>query len=134
MADYRSAYLREMDKKGIKYTPLLSNVVRVAYTGDNLRSIPIIVFFNEDGEHLVQFTCLEIASFKEDKRYAKALMTCNKLNGKYRWVKFYLDDDRDIRAQADAVVDINSVGAICCEVVARMVSVIDEAYLELKQI
>jgi len=134
MADYKSAYLREMDRRGIRYLSLGSNIVRVSYSGENLDSIPILVIFDDDGDGLVQFACMEIASFKEDKRYAAALMACNRINGKFRWVRFYLDDKRNIRAEADAVVDASGAGTICVEVVRRMVMVIDEAYEELKKI
>ena len=134
MADYKSEFLRGMDRQGLKYQDMNDNIVRVTFSGDNLRTIPIIVVFNDDGEHLVQFACFEIAAFKENRRYAAALMACNRINAKYRWVKFYLDDDRDVRAEADAVVESGCTGSICIEIVMRMVQVIDEAYNEFKRI
>ena len=134
MANYVSEYLREMDRKGIKYMKLRDNVIRVSYSGDNLRTIPILVVFDGDGEHLVQFACAEIAAFKDNSRYASAMMACNQINSRFRWVKFYLDDDRDIRAEADAIVESGCVGTSCIELVQRMVAVIDEAYDQLRKI
>ena len=134
MPDYKRAYLREMDKRGIKYSEINDRMVRVVYSGENLSSIKIIVCFDGDGEHLVQFACMEVASFKDDKKYAAALLACNQLNARFRWVKFYLDSDRDIRVEADAIVDIDTVGAECCEIVSRMVNIIDEAYTELMKV
>ena len=134
MADYKSAFLREMDRKGIRYLSLGEWMVRVSYTGENLKTIPIIVLFDTDGDNEAQFSCVEVAGFKEDKRYAAALMACNKLNDHYSWAKFYLDDDRDIRVEADAIFSMDNVGEVCIGMVQRMVQIIDEAYLELKKI
>ncbi|MEA5039362.1 MAG: YbjN domain-containing protein [Clostridiaceae bacterium] len=130
MADYKAAFLQYMDQKEIKYADANENVVRVAYSGDNLKSIPIFVFFDKDGDNLVQFACWEIATFPDDK-YAAGLLTCNALNSKFRWVKFYLDADKCIRAEMDAYVQLETVGEACSQLVRRMVGIIDEAYPDL---
>ena len=129
MADYKSPYLRYMDTKGIKYNDRGDNTVMVKYTGDNLKTISILVLFDKDGDNLVQFACWEIARFNDDK-YAAGMITCNSMNAKFRWVKFYIDEDKDIRAEMDAYVDLGTVGEECSHLVSRMVNIIDEAYPE----
>ena len=52
------------------------------------------------------------------------------MNAQYRWVKFYIDGDQDIACQSDALVDIESVGSECLQMVERMVGIMDEAYPE----
>ena len=59
------------------------------------------------------------------------LEECNSLNGEYRWVKFYIDGDGDIAVSMDAVVDIDTVGAECIQLVNRMVNIYDDAYPRL---
>jgi hypothetical protein len=130
MADFKAAFLHYMDQKEIKYTDVKENTVRVAYSGDNLKSIPIFVFFDKDGNNLIQFACWEIATFNEDK-YAAGLLTCNALNSKFRWVKFYLDSDQCVRAVLDAYVDLETVGEECTHIIQTMVGIIDEAYPDL---
>ena len=127
MPDYKSNYLRYMDKHGIKYADKNDRIVSVTYNGDNLNKIPVLVIFDEDGDGIVQLDCWEIAKFKDDKR-AAGMIASNELNAKYRWVKFYVDDDGDMRAQIDAYVDYDTVGEECSKLVQRMVSIIDKAY------
>lgn len=127
MANYKSLYMRYMDQNNIKYTDVKEHVVKVVYTGDNLNSIPVYVFFDKDGDPLVTFKCWNIANFKEDKR-AAGIIACNELNNQYRWVTFYLDKDGDIQAQIDAYIDSDTCGDICSKLVRRVVNIVDEAY------
>ena len=128
MANYKNLFMRYMDDEGIKYTDVKENVVKVVYTGDNLKSIPIFVFFDKDGDPLVSFKCWEIANFKDKE--AVGIITCNQLNNQYRWVTFYVDDDADVITQIDSYVDENTCGPICMSLVRRMVNIVDEAYPE----
>ena len=132
MANYKSLVTRYMDRNDIKYTEVKDNVVKVVYTGDNLRTIPIFVFFDEDGEPLVSLKCWEIANFKEDK-LAAGIIACNELNKRFRWVCFYLDDDRDVIAQIDAYIDDESCGNVVTSLIKRMVNIIDEGYPTIMQ-
>lgn len=130
MSDYKSACLRYFDQQGIKYTEDNEGAVSVKYNGKNLRTVNILVFFDKDGDNDVHLACWEIASFHGDK-YAAGLVACNALNGKYRWVSFFLDDDEDVQAAMDAIVDSQTVGEECLQLVKRMVGIIDGAYPEL---
>ena len=129
MTDYKSLFLRHLDEKGVHYTDGGENHVRVSYSGDNISSIPINVIFDKNGKNYVQLDCWNIAKFNADKMPA-GLITCNELNKKFRWVKFYIDEDMDIRCQADMIVEPDTVGAECLEFVQRSVNIIDEAYPE----
>lgn len=127
MASYKQAYLNYMDSKGIKYREIDDRCVRVSYSGDNMRSISVLVVFDKEGKNLAQFVCTEVANFKDNK-YAAGLVLCNSLNAKYRWCKFYLDKDSDLLVEADAILDMGSVGEECSSLVSRMVDIIDTAY------
>ena len=118
--------MSHLNEKGVKYKELNDECVEVSYNADN-SSFSIKVIFDKDGEGLVAFRCWSIGGFAEDK-YAKALIVCNEMNVKYRWVKFYLDSDRDVTVASDAIVDIATVGAECLQMVRRMVNICDEAY------
>lgn len=129
MANYKQIYMRYMDDNGIKYSEVQGreNVVKVVYTGDNLNSIPVFVFFDKDGEGMVTLKCWDIANFKGNK-LAAGLIACNDMNDKYRWVKFYVDKDGDIIAQIDAYIDERTCGYECASLVRRVVNITDEAY------
>jgi len=127
MSMYKQLFMQYMDANGIKYTDCDEHAVRVAYTGEYLKAIPIFVFFDRDGDPLTAFKCWEIASFK-DKR-DRAIVVCNELNSKYRWVKFFVNDENNIVADADAMLDASTCGEECMSIVRRLVSIIDESYL-----
>ena len=129
MANYKNLFMRYMDDQGIKYSDVKENVVKVVYTGDNLKSIPIFVFFDKDGDPLVSFKCWEIANFKDKE--AAGIIACNQLNNQYRWVTFYVDDDADVITQIDSYVDDETCGKICLSLVKRMVNIIDDSYPEI---
>lgn len=126
MANYKKLFMKYMDREGIKYVDRDEHVLRVTYSGDNLKTIPVYVFFDKDDDPYVQFKCWEIANFKGKE--GKGIFTCNNINKEYRWVKFYLDDDADVIASADAMVDYDTCGKICMSLVRRVVNITDEAY------
>lgn len=126
MADYKRLFLRHMDAKGIKYVDRDEFVVKITYTGDNLKNIPVYVFFDEDGDPMVQFKCWDIANFKDKE--AKGIFACNEMNKVYRWVKFYLDKDSDVVASIDAYITETTCGEECLSLVRRVVNITDEAY------
>ena len=124
----KAAYLAYMDKNGIRYTDISERAVKVAYRADNINSISVYVSFDEKSEgRTVQFASWGWASVPENK-YAQGLVVCNMLNEKFRWVKFYIDKDKDVCVEADAIVDDETVGQECREMVSRLVAIADEAY------
>ncbi|MFR6641905.1 MAG: YbjN domain-containing protein [Christensenellales bacterium] len=86
--------------------------------------------FRSDGEHIVMADCWDVVKVAENK-VEKAYALCNELNEKFRWVKFYVDSDRDIRVQLDAIMSEDNAGEVCREIVYRMVNIIDGAYIEI---
>lgn len=127
MTNYKKLFTTYLDSQGVKYSEAKDNVIRVPYTGDNLKTIPVFVFFDSDGEPLVCLKCWEIVRFDGEKM-AKGINVCNELNRKFRWVKFYIDSDGDVNAQIDAYIDEESCGSTCKSLVSRMVNIVDEGY------
>ena len=125
MPNYKQNFMRYMDSQGIKYTDNNEHSVRVAYTGDNLKTIAFYVYFDKEGKNLVQLRCWEVANFKGKE--AKGIIICNDMNAKYRWAKFYLDKDADILVECDAYIS-EDCGPECLSLVRRLVNITDEAY------
>lgn len=128
MSNYKSAYLAHMDSEGIKYTERDENSVVVSYGGDNMQSIRITVIFDKDGGNQVHFVNWDIGNYKD--KVAKALVICNAMNKRWKWAKFYIDDDYDVTVDSDALVSADSVGPECMEMVVRLVDIIDKSYPE----
>lgn len=127
MANYKQLFIKYMEEKGIKYTDRDENHVTVSYSGDNIKSIKFHVAFDKDGEGMVQIYAWDIGNFGGDKT-AKGIEVCNELNAKYRWVKFYLDSDKDVCVSTDSYICEANAGSVCLNLVRRMVNIVDEAY------
>ena len=130
MENYKEKFVQFLAAKGVKYIDHDERVVELRYGAENITSLRILVFFDRNNENAVHFVGTDICTFKDEKIPA-ALVTCNQLNGKFRWIKFYIDEDQEMRAEADAVLDINSVGEECYELVGRLVGIVDEAYPDI---
>ena len=126
MSIYKKLFMQYMDNEGIKYTDVRDFVVKVSYKGDNMNSIPVFVYFDKDGDDMVEFRCFEIMNFSGKE--GEGIFACNELNAKYRWVKFYVDDDADIICEADAYIDTQTCGEECMNMVRRVVNITDKAY------
>ena len=90
--------------------------------------VAIHVIFDSNGES-AQFITSPIVSVSADKT-ASLLLACNKMNCRFRWVKFYLDEDNDLVANADVLIDEYTAGEECAGIVTRIASIVDDAYPE----
>ena len=126
MASYKALVKNYLDTQQIKYREPKDEMLNVSYSADNLSEISIFIDFDEE-EGKAEFVCFSIGKFDQDQ-YAKGLIACNSCNSKFRWVKFYIDDDNHIAVRADAILDEETCGEECLELVRRMVGIIDEAY------
>ncbi len=91
--------------------------------------VAIHVIFDPDGTS-AQIITGPIASVPVEKT-SQLLLALNDCNHKFRWVRFYLDDDNDVIANADMLFTEQNVGAACTEIVMRTASIIDDAYPDI---
>lgn len=91
--------------------------------------VTVNVIFDEDGES-AQVLTSPIASVPTEKT-SRLLLTLNECNNKFRWVKFYLDDDNDVIADGDMLFDEQNAGDVVIEMVMRTASIIDDAYADI---
>ena len=131
MADYKRIFLNYLEENQIHHADHSEFAVRIPYSGQNLKIIPMFVSFDREGRATANIKCFEIANFKgkEDK----GLQLCNELHNQYRWLKFYLDNDSDLIACLDTYFDERSCGFFCLDLVQRSVSIIDEVYPKITQ-
>ncbi len=84
----------------------------------------LCIFSGEKGEYFTIFT--SYAHCEKDKSL-DVIIALNQLNATYKWTKFYLDKDNDIIIDTDAIIDEETSGDECFELVARFVNIIKEA-------
>lgn len=101
-------------------------IIRVGFRGKNKDSLEVLLIFDE-GNNSVALRSFGFCKVPENKK-ANLYKLCSKLNDSFRWVKFYLDDDDTVTAADDAVIQLDSCGEECLELVLRMCKITDEAY------
>ncbi len=126
MLKYAQLFADALTAEDIKFDCKDERAIRVAFGGENLQHIQVLVLFDKDNDPLAQLVGWEIASFKGKEE--KGLQVCNELNARFRWVKFYLDDELDVRAEMDLRFTDESCGELCVEHTLGMISMIDSAY------
>lgn len=89
-----------------------------------------IRFISHDDDKDVSVRVFSLVSVDEERR-SKVLPIVNKLNAKYRFVKFVLDDDGDVNVEYDYLTDCPDPAASAEEMVIRIVRMIDDSYPEL---
>lgn len=123
-------FINELEEHELTYEP-----VRVLEDGDEMVQlgakldntfVQFIILFDAD-EDAVAIRCFDLVRVSEEQ-YPKALMSCNALNDRMRWVKFCIDKERNVQAEVDAVIDDTNAGKVTMNLVLRMASIIDDAY------
>ena len=123
------AFKKHLDEKEIRYDELDGYAIGISTSTDVINSVRIIVGFGEADSVRPWIKSWSIGTFEGDK-YGKALVVCNSMNDKFRWAKFFLNSDKDVVVQEDAVVEEATAGEELFELIVRMLNIMDEAYPE----
>ena len=123
-------FINELKERDLKYRDIRTlqdgdDLVEVGFNLDSTR-IQIMIFFDAS-EKSVALRCFEVTRVTEEQ-YPNALLSCNELNNKMRWVKFCIGQEMNVHAEADAVVDETTAAKVAMELMMRMASIVDEAY------
>ena len=98
--------------------------LEVAYSATDYEKIRINFFADEDGDSVAVRSC-SLRQYSA-RQLADAHEFCNRMNNKYRWLRFYIDSDMELTAAIDAVVTPSTAGAECFELLARTVNIVDD--------
>ncbi len=123
-------FTRKLDAEGLKYNVRDDKpIVSLNYTGDNFKSLTFTFIFDDDGESVAirVWSIIEL----EDYQLAEAYAFCNQMNYDYRWLRFYIDDDKELTAAMDAVINPMTADTECLELLNRTVSIVDKVYGKL---
>ncbi|MBR5868246.1 MAG: YbjN domain-containing protein [Clostridia bacterium] len=94
-------------------------VIGFPYSGREVKCF----FTGDEGEYLSLYMVYE--NVEEDKMI-QALIACNELNAKFKWVTYYIDDDRDILLHDDAILSKSNAASEAMELLVRMVDICDK--------
>ena len=123
-------FINELEDRELTYEP-----VRVLEDGDEMVQlgakldntfVHLIILFDAD-EDAVAIRCFDLVCVSEEQ-YPKAMMSCNALNDRMRWVKFCIDQERNVQVAVDGIIDNTNAGKVTMHLLMRMASIIDDAY------
>jgi hypothetical protein len=107
-----------------------SSILRAGFTMDNRDGIKVLMFFDDDSK-ACKLRAFEVAKFAENKK-EKMYQVCNALNAKYRWIKFFVDEeDNTITAEDDAVIQLDTCGEEVFQCCLQLVNIVDAAYPDI---
>ena len=108
-----------------------ASILQIPFSGKNVTNI-ILYIISKDDSPAVNMRTMPLARVPED-RSAAVLQILNACNLKYRYIKFSLDNERDILAQYDVPVraGMDAIGEICEEILARFGHILDECHPEI---
>ena len=120
-----------LDSKGLRYRVEEENRIRIAYGDlDNIGRAEVLVIF-DDNDTSVGLRCFNVCNIPENK-VVNLYEVCSKLNERYRWIKFFVDEnDNTITAADDAIVQAETSGEEVLDLVRKMIHIVDEAYPEI---
>ena len=131
--DYMKAFTDAMDQRGYNYDAEVrgdgNGHVTLGFKGDNFASVKYHFIFDDEGKVTIWGVVCPVPADK----LANVILVCNTLNCKYRWFKFYVDDDNDTMIQGDAIIDLATGGAECAELLSRAVNITDEVYPDIQR-
>ncbi len=93
---------------------------------DNIGTVRVFIIFDEDDD--VSLRACDICKVPDNKK-TSILKAISDMNSKYRWVRFYLDqDDMTITAATDALLEPETCGEEVFELLMRLVGICGETY------
>ena len=98
--------------------------------GDSLIEFPYqgkiarMFFSGDEGQYLSIY--VEFERVPEDKK-AEAIFACNQMNVQYKWVTFYVDNDKDLILHLDAILSPETAAEEAFELLVRTLQIGDDA-------
>ncbi len=123
-------FMSECDSAGLKYRDSRdlddgNSLVVCGVSGKNNARYDVLFIFDKDG-HSVSLRVFGLVTSSEEK-WAAMLDAVNSVNATYRWLKFFMKDDR-VNVQCDAIISDETSGKVCVELLVRTMRIVDEAY------
>ena len=120
------------DAHGIKYDVVEREDASIIDAGFAIDSGPqvIVHFISKDDDNDVAIRIYGLICKISEARRPAVLEACNTLNGKMRFIKFYLDQDDSINVEADLPVQTadSCLGECCFELFIRIMQILDAEF------
>lgn len=135
MSPSAQAFVDKLTSKGIqcehKDTADGGDLISVWFSGSEPNVNYEILIVIDKQESSVILRCYGIYPVPKNKK-TLMLKTLNQLNMNYRWVKFYLDEDSEVAAGADAIINPHTAADVTYEMTVRTLNIIDDSYAQIR--
>ncbi len=129
-AEQQERFERALTEEDLKFEHEDDQVTSLCFGGGDFSypHLRVLVIFDEDGEgvHLISTRFVQIPEGRADV----VMRICNACNKRFRWIRFFIDNDGDLVCDADAVITEESCAKVCTELTWHMASIMDRAYPE----
>lgn len=116
-------FINELDSRELTYKYDENEDNQIVAIGFDKFTL-LCIFSGENGNYFTIFT--DYVNCEKEKSL-DVIIALNQLNSTYKWAKFYLDKDNDVIIDTDAIIDEETGGDECFELVARFVNIIKDA-------
>lgn len=130
----------EMERQGLKYSieefkDGSGSTLLVRFTINNGPSLRV-KFISLDDKNDVAIRLFRIVENVAESKINEMLKTVNECNCEYRYLKFILDEEHDVNIEYDLALraEDTSIGAEACEILVRIVRIVDEVYPKFMKI
>lgn len=122
----KKVVLAYFESKETRAAEVREDIIRVGWNFEG-GSIEIYFQFDESDSH-VHLEGVNFIKVPENK-YDAMYKVLNDVNDQYKHVKFVLDTENgQLNARDDAVIQLDTCGEECFELMIRMVQVVEDAY------
>lgn len=124
-------FAQDLESKDLHFTVSQTDdggdIIRFPY--DN--RMTTCIFKGDDGCYLSMYTVVErVPADKLPDMYA----VCNAINARYKWLKFYVDEDNDLMVEDDAILSIESAAEESFELLMRRINIMNETKGEIMRV
>ena len=120
------------DEHGIKYDVVEradASIVEAAFAVESGPQV-VVHFISRDDDNDVAVRIFGLVCKVPEAKRPAVMEACNTLNGKIRFVKFYLDRENSVNAEMDLPVRVEDscVGECCFELFVRIMQILDTEF------
>jgi len=100
------------------------------------KTVPSLKFYfsSSDDGNSVAVRVFDVVSQVPEEKQAAMMDAMNRCNKKFRYVKFFMEEDKTLTASYDMPQEGANVGDVAFEILVRFMKIIDEAYPEFMKV
>ena len=105
------------------------SVVEAVFLLEKCPDISVLMFARDD-DNYIAIRVFNLVKDVPEEKMPEMLKVCNKLNGKYNYFCFYVDEQNSVTVKADIPADVGDVevGEACYALMIGLLQTIQESY------